>query len=323
MANDSTSVYRKGSLLAIAGMSLGLVLNTSAQAASDAWYRPLAEEGTILPNAPGWLSRTDFQATFKERHKDIWELITIQPLWQPKQTQHTFFFQGRYGHQNHDNVLTGGVGYRYRTDNGHHIFGINSFYDHTTSQHHARYTVGGEYFNHWITMRANLFERITDKRYKKIGPDSFRREGALSGWNVSADVPMPYMPWIRAVVSYSKWRLFAISDVHCWQAHGDFDVHDNLQLRIGGTTKNGDNRARMFLKVNILLGRNPENDYVSTRHFITDSFWNDRNLEDHMLDKVQRGEKMLLERELAYYQDMPPPQLMGANDDDDIEGNGY
>lgn len=320
MLMNRTFISSKSSLLAVAGMSLGLVSNAYAVAEQRSWYRPVAEQGTVLPNAPGWLSRTDFQVTFKERHKDIWEVITIQPLWQPKQTQHTFFFQGRYGHQNSDDVLTGGGGYRYRTDNGNHIFGINTFYDHTSYFHHSRYTVGGEYFNRWVTFRVNVFQRISDKRYKKIGNDSIRREAAASGYNVSLDVPMPHMPWIRAVVSYSKWRLFAVTDSHGWQAHGDFDVTDNLQLKIGGITDHGSNKARMFLKVNVLLGRNPENDYTSMSHFITKSFWNDRNLADHMLDKVQRSEKALIERETAYFQDMPPMTLMGAGGDDDPGG---
>lgn len=313
-------IHRKGSLLAIAGMSLGLVMNAYAEGEHGAWYRPAAERGTVLPNAPGWLSRTDFRVTFKERHKDIWEVITIQPIWQSGQTNHTVFFQGRYGHQNSDNVLTGGGGYRYRTNNGKHIFGVNSFYDHTTYFHHQRVSVGGEYFNQYITIRGNTFQRTSDFRYKKIGNDSFRREGAASGYNVSADVPVPYLPWIRAVVSYSKWRLFAVTDSHGWQAHGDFDITDNFQLKIGGITDHGSNKARMFLKVNVLLGRNPENDYTSMSHFITNAMFSPRNLQDHMLDKVQRSEKALIERETAYFQDKPPMTLMGAGGDDDPGG---
>lgn len=246
-----------------------------------------------------WLRRTDLTFETMDLRKPTWGIETIQPLYQtPDSLSNTYFFQGRWGYRNLDNTFNLGLGYRHLFDNQKLLLGINGFYDIATRYKHQRIGAGAEAIGRYLTLRANYYEPISNRKTISETGGITTYGKALRGYDGEIDVPVPFMPWIRFAANIFRWK---------HDAAGLDDITGNTLVIRSNLTKylflelGRKNDTQLFSQKYIMVTLNllglPNNGAQGT---MADGIFNRtpfsaRDLTEHTLDKVQRQNDIIVE----------------------------
>lgn len=257
---------------------------------------------SVMLASPVWadgldmLGRTSVSVSDSQDGDAAFEIETIQPISQTAETlKHTVFFQGRLASQNSDETINVGIGYRNLADDENIIYGINAFYDATTEYDHRRASLGLEAIGKRYSLRANIYSALSNEK-KKVSGAVTTYQSALDGYDFSLDMPMPYLPWMRLQATGYKW-----------EALKDFDDISGSRLTLLGNLTNqisfevgaDDNNYQgtdNFVKLTYNLNGHAGNGITATlADGETVGEAGERNLRDHLLDKVVRNNNIVVQ----------------------------
>lgn len=245
-----------------------------------------------------WLERTSVSVSESQDGDANFAIETIQPLSQtPETKKHTVFFQGRLASQDSDETLNIGIGYRNLADDESVIYGVNGFYDATSEYGHRRASIGLEAMGKTYTIRANIYEALSNEK-KKVSGAVTTYQTALDGYDFSIDTPMPYLPWMRLSATGYKWSaLKGFEDISGSRVTLLGNLTNQISFEMGADDNNyngTDNFVKLTFNVNGtstngVTATMADGDTLGARAFT------ERNLRNHLLDKVVRNNNIVVQ----------------------------
>jgi hypothetical protein len=252
------------------------------------------KEKTLF-NVPEWAKRIDFEVDLYHRRKPNWMIETIQPLYRTKDTyRQTYFFQGRGAYRNSNGTFNLGLGYRYLFPKEFWLLGINSFYDVTTKETHQRWSIGGEVFNPYLTLRGNYYKAISGTKTAHRRGGFWTTEKALDGWDIEGELPLPYFPWLHLTGQYFFWDGEHAKNRKGYQITLLANIMDNLSLELG--TNHSNYHTENFILLSFRLGRPQRVEFTLFRNPEDNRGFVPRSVRLLTLEKVRRQNEIILEK---------------------------
>jgi hypothetical protein len=177
------------------------------------------DKNTLFGNAktPEWFQRIQFGIQGGTYEKTGYYFETVQPLYQDTDKINTFFTAARYTTMGRDGVYNLGSGYRRLFFDKSVLLGVNSFWDATTLHNHFRIGLGGEAFINIVELRANGYFALSPRRQLAETAAWITYEKAVSGFDLEAGIPIPYMNWIKCYGGAYRWDYKQDKDKMGWQ----------------------------------------------------------------------------------------------------------
>lgn len=262
---------------------------------------------------PGWLQRTNIELMVD------WHLLlnegdarfsagieTVQPILQGSANTWNLFYQGRaaYEHDNERFTTNQGLGARYLVPGGSFLVGLSGWldYGHFDEVEHWRWGLSGEAIGSHLTARANYYDAMSG--WQQVSRTvtttdttetvNIVEERALDGFDLSLEGPLPYLPWARVSVGYFNWDRKTDDDLTGLQTGIRVNLAPSVQLSSSQWFSEDD--VAVNARLNIFLGAPKELEFTALEHGITPEMFPARNVQDHMLDRVQRQHEILVER---------------------------
>jgi len=244
-----------------------------------------------------WLSRTEIGVDALRGGKPGYSVETVQPLYQDKAKQDTFFTQlraasnERFGERR--NTFNLGVGYRNLFANNNALAGVNVFYDIETKHSLQRWSIGGELRWSAFDLYANKYFGITDWKTTNNGA----QEKPLDGYDLDLASQIPYMPWAKAHLINYRWnRERAAEDLSGNKLTFEGDLTPNLSIEFGRNF-NTNNIAEdgNFAMLRFRLNGNSKRPNAMT-NFLSSNAFDARDMSGHTLDRVRRNNLIVVER---------------------------
>ena len=161
---------------------------------------PMKAEQPAAVQLPGWLQRTKFGLDVGKEQKPRYYFETLQPLYQDDDMQNTLFIAPRINKSN-ASVSYGtyniGLGFRRLMLDNAMLLGLNTFWDARTNHEHYRMGFGAEAFYKLLEFRANSYLAMSPQRLVSQSGVYDTYERAVSGFDMEAGVPVPYMNWVN------------------------------------------------------------------------------------------------------------------------------
>ncbi|MBH3035776.1 inverse autotransporter beta domain-containing protein [Serratia marcescens] len=183
-----------------AGQQMGAGHGSSQ--AAGAWVSGVVSQQATR-EVQHWLSRygttrvrlgTDSHFSLKNVDADL-----LTPVWEAEDV--LYYTQGGV-HRADDRTQTSiGFGGRWFTPTA--MWGSSLFLDNDLTQHHARYGLGGEYWQDYLKLSANAYRRLTDWKGKSSLEGYEAR--VANGWDVRAEGYLPAMPSLGMKMTWEQY----------------------------------------------------------------------------------------------------------------------
>ena len=242
---------------------------------------------------PEWLQRTDIGFGLEERNKPEYEINTIQPIYQ--NLLNTVFWQGRVAYKGYNTTLNFGSGYRHLTPSENMMFGLNAFFDTALRYHHKRLGLGGEMFTRYATLRANYYQAISGKTIVSNESGIQTYEKALTGYDGSVETPMPFLPWVRFILTGYHWSGYLGDNINGGKFSFRMTPWSNLEIE-AGSGKDNATRWQAFLTANWYLDRPAHIEYRISDQLFSKQVFTPTDITKHRLEKVRRQNDIVVER---------------------------
>jgi len=230
-------------------------------------------------------------------------ILTVIPIKQSADLKHTYFTQlnAMSVEQFQDRRIGTniGVGYRNYNEDQNLVLGINSFYDYEFSSDHYRIGFGGEVKKGLLDLNLNYYEGLSGSQEIKINNIN-GNEKALDGFDLEIGHPLPYLPWTKLYIAYSKFDGHLGEDPTSIRYSSEIYLNKNIVAEAGyndDRQSDGVDQNYWFVKVSVtstdknrptLFG--PEGQLYSSKAF------GQRDVKNTLLDKVRRQNKITVER---------------------------
>lgn len=178
---------------------------------------------------PDWLKRVDIAAQIGDGSPRFY-LETVQPLYQDSEQIHTFFIQPRLSIKDGHGLYNLGLGYRELFFNKQLLGGINSFYDFTDDHNHHRLGVGLELLGRYLELRSNGYFPVTGSRKIKENTSQKIFERPLTGADIEAGGPVPYLPFLKLYGGYAFYDYKHDSDSHVGKFRAEIRLARSVRL---------------------------------------------------------------------------------------------
>ncbi|MDE2028251.1 MAG: inverse autotransporter beta domain-containing protein [Candidatus Omnitrophica bacterium] len=248
----------------------------------------------IYKDAPDWLKRTEFHVTFDKIDGTEYSLLTTQPLWESTTQDKTVFTQVSYEHYklydiDRDTINTG-FGYRQLFLNNTLLLGANNFYDYEISHNHARSSIGGDAKWGPLDFYSNYYYRLNGVQTVKGA-----QERVTNGYDVGIDSALPFLPWAKFHYGYYEWFGIYAKNTVGNEYSCELALTPNISL-VGGTRGKTpeSNRQDNFVLLSFHFGNKNKATLFSSP--VSSHIFEQRDLSDDLLDKVNRENKIMVER---------------------------
>jgi len=162
---------------------------------------------------PEWLRRVDIGARVGTGTGRYY-IETVQPLWQTEDYSHTIFIQPRIKIQNDKGTYSAGLGYRKALLDNTVVLGVNTFYDYTDQDDHARVGGGAEILTRQLEFRWNIYEPTSNARLVENQANGNRVfDTAVAGYDLELGGPAPYFPDLKLYGKHQAWDFKAGKDL--------------------------------------------------------------------------------------------------------------
>ena len=246
----------------------------------------------FLKRQPGWLKRIEFEADITENLKPEFSILTVQPLYQPKDLLNTFFTQGRFAYGRNDRkTFNIGLGFRRLIFQERVMLGINTFFDYEAPFDHRRVGVGAEVRSLPLELNANYYDGISGERSAR--GNSIER--ALDGYDLEAGMQLPYIPWARVFGKYFYFETVArAKNIHGGRVSLRLRPLPITEVEVGWV-KDNFNKGAAFVNIRLSfgLGRTEQDSGVAK---IDDQPFRFESMKDLTLDKVRRENTIRVEQ---------------------------
>lgn len=254
---------------------------------------------TLGENAPDALKRVELDIQLQDNLKPHWSVLTVQPLYQSENQEHTVFTQlsqRRYELLGTDRDVTNvGVGYRQLFADNTVLAGVNTFFDYEWKRKHRRAGIGAEVKWSGLDFTANSYFALSDKSGTGLATDT--EEEVLDGRDFELSAQLPYLPWARVHGRKYYWDSVANSDnVDGWSASLEADVQQNLRIEAGVKDDNFIDNREKFAKLTFHIPFGEPRPTMLSSARVSSVAWDMRDMSNHTLDKVRRENKIIVER---------------------------
>lgn len=287
---DSFTNDKKGFLLSKAS---DYAEDSYANAASNSKY-------SLFRNSEGTIA---FSEDSDGKTLIDFSFITVAPLKQTEDLVHTFFTQlsAMSVEQFQDRRIGANIGLGYRNYNSDQnlVLGLNSFYDYEFSSDHYRIGFGGEIKKGLLDINANYYEGLSGT--KEITIDNVKgNEKALDGFDIEIGHPLPYLPWTRAFVAYSKFDGHLGEDPTSMRYSSELYLNSNLVAEAGyndDRQQDGIDQNYWFVKVSVTSTKsNQPTLFGPEGQMFSSEIFGRRDVKSTLLQKVRRQNKITVER---------------------------
>ena len=220
---------------------------------------PPASLGVKPLSYPEWLKRVDLGIGLGSE-KPRFHIETVQPLYQSRDRTYTLFVQPRLSSRDADLTANLGLGYRQLFFDQQLLGGINAFYDYTDRHDHYRLGLGAEALSRYLELRANGYFPLSGR--EKISEDTTRKvyERALTGVDVEAGGPVPYLPFLKLFGGYAYYDYEHDIDSHIGKVRAEVKLARFLRLDVEAFN---DNKAPWEYRVGLVLTLDLEHPWES------------------------------------------------------------
>ena len=230
-------------------------------------------------------------------------ILTVVPIKQSADFKHTIFTQlnAMSVEQFQDRRIGTNIGLGYRNYNSEQnlVLGLNSFYDHEFSSNHYRVGFGGEIKKGLLDLNVNYYEALSGTKDIEIN-NIDGQEKALDGFDIELGHPLPYLPWTKVFIAYSKFNGHLGEDPTSIRYSSELYLNPNLTAEVGyqdDRQQDGIDQNFWFIKASITTTRKdqptlfgPEGQAYSSKMF------GERDVKSTLLNKVRRQNKIMIER---------------------------
>ena len=232
------------------------------------------------------------------------EFLTVLPIKQSIDLKHTWFSQFSFANDEQFGDrrfrANAGGGYRNYHASMNMVLGLNTFYDHEFDSNHNRIGVGGEIKKDLLDLGINYYHALSGKKTMKIDNIS-GQERALSGFDVEAGHPLPFLEWTRAFFSYYHFDGEQGEDQKGLRYSTEMLLHDNLKLEAGyndDRQSDGVDQNYWFVKFTITSGNDSDTPtlFGTNSKPISDTIFGTRDVSKTLKNKVRRRNKITIER---------------------------
>ncbi|MDG4717729.1 MULTISPECIES: inverse autotransporter beta domain-containing protein [Thalassospira] len=262
----------------------------------DYW---MADVGESLPE---WVKRFEVETGVNSDGDFNWSVLTVQPLYQSDNLEHTFFTQlsqQRYDYLDLNRDVTNiGLGYRKLFADNTVLLGANTFFDWEWERQHKRAGFGVEAKWYGLDFTGNTYYGLGGASTKGLTGDT--REEVLDGYDLELGAQVPYLPWLKVYGSRYVWDSERNNDdIKGWKTSLYADLHQNFSIEAGWQDDNF-SEEEVFALVSFRFGFGAEEKgkkpVALSTAFVTDQAWEMRDMSTHTLDKVRRNNRIVVER---------------------------
>lgn len=274
------------------GDTLAALLSLGEQATRYA----LPAVGTDLPE---WARHVEADWQVNENNAPSYSVLGVVPLFETDDLTHTVFTQlsqQRYRYLGVDRDVTNvGLGYRRLLLDNTMLVGVNGFFDYGWEYHHQRVSAGAELKWGGLDLNSNFYWKASSSH--ATGDDGTYEE-VLDGHDIRLAAQVPHIPWARVHARRYWWSTSENDeDIKGWEAGLEMDLHQNFRLEAGVSSDNyiddaNNNEGYVKLTFTMDLGRPA----AFSSKPISKDFWTMRDMTKYRLDKVERENKIIVER---------------------------
>jgi hypothetical protein len=150
----------------------------------------------------GYFPTAEVSLNVQDENNPEFGILILKPLSSQAVVDRTVFTQGSVYLKDGRTTLNAGIGYRRLEMDNTLLLGANAFYDHELPYHHGRSSLGFEARTTVGELNVNLYRSLTNWHSTEAGFE----EKALSGEDIEAGFPLPYLNWSKFYVRSFKWR---------------------------------------------------------------------------------------------------------------------
>ena len=267
----------------------------------------LIGSGEAIARASGIAALTNMELRYALADGDVsrFSVLAVQPLRSSLDNSHNLFAQGSWFHERGvdgagvRNTANLGLGYRYMTPDEKHLMGVNAFYDHEFPYHHQRASLGIEYLNSLIGLRANRYFRLSG--YKDVDDGFGFQERALGGWDVALSGRPPQIPQLQLFLRGFTWEREATEflnptgkDISGHEIRAEYTPFPALTLEAGLRNDNTSDDAETLVgaRFNYALGGDMLAQLQPQQHFELASMLNRRFQKVRRENLIQKQKRL-------------------------------
>ena len=142
----------------------------------------------------------DIKVDVQERYNPAFSITNLNSLFESDNS--AFFNQNTLTHNNDEQTINFGLGYRKLLNEDKLLLGANIFYDYAFDDNHRRVGLGVEAISSVFDLRGNLYEAESDQVTLTDGST----EEALDGWDARLDYHIPVGFDLRIFSKYFDWE---------------------------------------------------------------------------------------------------------------------
>ena len=263
-----------------------------------------AYAGEEVNNIPDWLKRTDIYLRYDSDSKPQYAIETIQPIYQSTDKIYTYFYQARLNHRESIGTTSNlGFGYRKLMEDRKSLFGLNTFYDYAHKNDHSRWGLGLEYFTGNTEFRVNNYKGISGDREIASTVNSKTYEKVLSGYDYEIGASLVNAPWLSLYAKGFYYDYKHANDAKGYKLRANMQLTPSLAMEFGYWD---DNKTSGEKYLSFAYTLTP-----SSKPALSESKkWNNlkqANLEDKLLQKVNRENEVRVEAHTVASLPVPPP----------------
>ena len=203
----------------------------------------------------------------------------------------SIFQQTSVGGYDGRTTLNVGLGGRSLSADKFWLFGLNTFYDHEFPYDHQRASVGVEIKSSPIMFSANKYFGLSGYKVDRDGAEA----KPVDGYDGRLRVALPYMPGLHALYNVTKWKgEDGAEDVNVKTYGLKGRLSENFSLRYAHDNYSDSQDDKNSL--NLEYSWSPSQKSAPTIFEIADSPWNFESMEDHLVDFVERENRIIKQR---------------------------
>ena len=219
-------------------------------------------------------------------------ILFLTPFFDSTKIEDTFFMQNSLSHRDNRTTINTGLGYRKLTMDNNLLIGVNGFYDHEFPYNHGRTSLGLEARTSFGQINANEYWSTRDW----VTAKSSDLERALSGHDIEASIPIPYMNWSN--LSYKKfhWHGNNIENIGGSETSltAVLPMMPNLSIKINRFRYNSsDTEDKDTLTLSYIYNNSKKK--LGTNSLISKNAYQLKSMENLRFDKIKRENEIIKE----------------------------
>lgn len=241
--------------------------------------------------------RTEFSLQVGQG-KPVFDLLTVQPLYESDDLAHTAFVQGSvFGYDGRTTVNLG-LGYRRLLLDERLLAGLNVFFDHEFPKDHQRSSLGLELRSSVAELNVNRYFAVTGWRADRDGVQA----RTLPGHDIELGAALPYLPYVKAYAKTFKWYSYdGAADVKGATYSLAGHLLPGLQIEAGRTDySSAGNNDENFLRLTYTLYLEKTQNERFAKPFVTATPYSFDSMKGERLDKVRRENRIVKQKQNAF-----------------------